>query len=347
MSEILGAAGRFWRQLVAAVIGVAMIVLVLTTVGGGPTEVVAEFTDSAGLFVGNEVGIRGVKVGEVTGIEPRGSVVEVTLRLDEGIELPASAGAVVVSRSVATDRYIEMTPAVGDGPRMADGARIPLERTRTPVEFDDVVASLGEFSEGLLGKDREGKALRALLAEGAGHGALGRLRPIELVVRLAGLATGPPGLAAGEDRQVEVAGEDLLGGQVDEALRAVAAVRGVARLPGGQPEPPGDDQGGIAVLPAEQGDNPDRVDLGDRVEPGVLRGLTDRSGHQVHRFDHIAGTGGVIQELSGADEHWGTRIEGHGVTIRNAAEASRLDPFTFDGRGHTGPGTGDGPTLAR
>lgn len=167
MSEVLVAASRFRRQLVAAGLGMALIVLVLTTVGGGPTEVVAEFDDSAGLFVGNEVGIRGVKVGEVTRIEPRGPVVEVTLRLDEDIELPASVGAVVVSRSVATDRYIEMTPAVGKGPRLADGARIPLQRTRTPVEFDEVVASLGEFSEGLLGKDRDGKALRGLLSEGA------------------------------------------------------------------------------------------------------------------------------------------------------------------------------------
>ena len=32
----------------------------------------ADFSDSAGLFVGNDVGVRGVKIGRVTKIEPKG-----------------------------------------------------------------------------------------------------------------------------------------------------------------------------------------------------------------------------------------------------------------------------------
>ena len=168
----------------------AGVVVVLALVAGGlavaaeeaPLRVTAELDDSAGLFVGNDVGILGVKVGEITDIRPTGSVVEVDLEIEPGTDVPASAGAVVVSRSVATDRYVELTPADAEGPRMEDGARIPLERTRTPVEFDEVLASLGEFSQGLLGKDGDGRALRALLAEGAG--ALdGRGRDVNRTVR--------------------------------------------------------------------------------------------------------------------------------------------------------------------
>jgi virulence factor Mce-like protein len=148
----------------------------------GPITVTAELDDSAGLFVGNDVGILGVKVGEVTDIRPRGRIVEVDLEVQDDVDVPASAGAVVVSRSVATDRYVELTPADADGPRMKDGARIPLERTRTPVEFDEVLESLGDFSEGLLGKDGDGQALRAFLAEGA-DALDGRGRDVNRTVR--------------------------------------------------------------------------------------------------------------------------------------------------------------------
>ena len=39
--------------------------------GGGSLEISAVFKDSAGLFVGNDVGILGVRVGKVTKIEPQ------------------------------------------------------------------------------------------------------------------------------------------------------------------------------------------------------------------------------------------------------------------------------------
>lgn len=171
-----------WQPVAAGLVCIALVAVAISTLGGGPTRVVAEFDDSAGLFVGNDIGIRGVKVGEITEIKPKGSVVEVRFELDDEVSVPATAGAVVVSRSVATDRYVELTPVGGDGPRMADGARIPLDRTRTPVEFDEVIASLGEFSEGMLGKDGKGTALRALLSEGA-NAMKGRGQDINQTVR--------------------------------------------------------------------------------------------------------------------------------------------------------------------
>ncbi len=72
--------------------------------------VVAYFPDSAGLFVGNDVGILGVPVGKITEIEPAGIEVKVTMEIDADRAIPADAGAAVVARSVATDRYVELTP---------------------------------------------------------------------------------------------------------------------------------------------------------------------------------------------------------------------------------------------
>ena len=96
--------------------GAAVVVLMLTAAcycspfSGGKMEVVAYFEDSAGLFVGNDVGILGVTVGKITSIEPEGDEVKVTMEVDDDYDVPADAGAVVVARSVATDRYVELTP---------------------------------------------------------------------------------------------------------------------------------------------------------------------------------------------------------------------------------------------
>lgn len=185
-------------------------------VGGDDLHVTALFDDSAGLFVGNDVGILGVPVGKVTGITPAGDVVEVELELDGDTDLPASAGAVVVARSVATDRYVELTPAFEDGPRMKDGATIPLDRTRTPVEFDEVLASLEQFSTGLLGKDGHAAAISKLLRSGAqaldGRGA-------DLHDTLRDLSTAAAAIASHRD--------DISGtiGNLDQLTALVAANR--------------------------------------------------------------------------------------------------------------------------
>ena len=106
--------------------------------------------DGAGLYVGNDVGVLGVPVGKVTQVEPEGKVVKVTLKVtDPNIKIPADAAAVVVSRSVATDRYVELTPVYHGGAEMPSGTLIPLDRTRTPVDFDEVLGSLSDLAASL------------------------------------------------------------------------------------------------------------------------------------------------------------------------------------------------------
>ncbi len=136
--------------------------------GGGKTEITAYFQDSAGLFVGNDVGILGVAVGKVTAIEPDGDHVKVTLEIDDEYKVPADAGAVVVARSVATDRYVELTPVYHKGPTLEDGAEIPIDRTRSPVDFDQILASLNEFATGIAGSKKATGAIRRFIDRGAG-----------------------------------------------------------------------------------------------------------------------------------------------------------------------------------
>jgi phospholipid/cholesterol/gamma-HCH transport system substrate-binding protein len=134
---------------------------------GANITVTALMADSAGLFVGNDVGVLGVPVGKVTSIEPEGSHVRVTMSIDRDQPVPADAGAVIVARSVATDRYVELTPVYHQGPRMSDGAVIPMPRTRTPVDFDEVLAALDEFASGIAGQKGTRDAIANILREGS------------------------------------------------------------------------------------------------------------------------------------------------------------------------------------
>jgi len=134
---------------------------------GGNITVTALMADSAGLFVGNDVGVLGVPVGKVTSIRPDGSHVRVTMSIDRDQPVPADAGAVIVARSVATDRYVELTPVYHQGPRMSDGAVIPMPRTRTPVDFDEVLAALDQFATGIAGQKGTRNAIANILREGS------------------------------------------------------------------------------------------------------------------------------------------------------------------------------------
>lgn len=109
----------------------------------------AVFTGVVGLYEGNDVRVLGVKVGTVDQVTPRGDVVEVTLAVDRDVRVPAEAKALIVAPSLVSDRYVQLTPAHTGGPVMAHGAKIPRERTATPLEVDDLYASLSRVSQTL------------------------------------------------------------------------------------------------------------------------------------------------------------------------------------------------------
>ena len=79
-------------------------------------------------------------------------------------------GAVVVAASVVSDRYIQLTPPYTAGPQMASGAVIPERRTATPVEVDQLFASLTKLATelGPNGVNKHG-ALSDVLNTGAAN----------------------------------------------------------------------------------------------------------------------------------------------------------------------------------
>ncbi|MGQ0482106.1 MAG: MCE family protein [Pseudonocardia sp.] len=165
----------------SATLAVALVAVWLTTgcsvLSGDQLRVTAVFTDSIGLYVGNDVSVLGIPVGEVTAIRPEGTRVIVELAVDRDTPIPADVGAVTVSPSVVTDRRVELTPVYRGGARLRDGDRIPMERTRTPVEIDRVFAAAdrlaGELNKVMDsgGRSALADALDVSSREFAGNGA--------------------------------------------------------------------------------------------------------------------------------------------------------------------------------
>lgn len=113
------------------------------------TRLSAYFGKTVGLYEGSSVRVLGVEVGEITAVTPQGGAVRVDMSVDAGVPISPEAGAVVVAPSLVSDRYVQLTPPYDSGERMRSGTVIPLERTATPAELDDLYESLHELSTSL------------------------------------------------------------------------------------------------------------------------------------------------------------------------------------------------------
>jgi len=154
------------RRLLTVVVVVLLVAagFVCWTGRSGTRQVSAVLPSAVSLFPGSDVRIMGVRVGKVTAVTPRPDSVLVEMEYDDEYSLPADAQAVVISPSVIGDRYVQLTPAYVDGPRLAAGATIPRSRTAVPVELDDMVASTTRLADALgpRGANREGAVTRLL-----------------------------------------------------------------------------------------------------------------------------------------------------------------------------------------
>jgi phospholipid/cholesterol/gamma-HCH transport system substrate-binding protein len=112
-------------------------------------HVTGHFTRAVGVYPGSDVRVLGVKVGEITEVVPEGATVRVQMAYAAAQMVPADAVAVIVPPSVVSDRYVQLAPVYRGGPVLRDGADIPLQRTASPVELDDIYGAVNELSVAL------------------------------------------------------------------------------------------------------------------------------------------------------------------------------------------------------
>jgi phospholipid/cholesterol/gamma-HCH transport system substrate-binding protein len=134
---------------IGAVVIAIVVVAVLLFRGGGGYEVTAQFLNAAQLVKGNQVMVGGTPVGSVKDIKiTKDGQAEVKLSVKEDYDdLPAETQAVIrqASQSGIANRYVELQLPSNDkrsGKKIADGGRIPVTRTTTTVELDELFNTL-------------------------------------------------------------------------------------------------------------------------------------------------------------------------------------------------------------
>lgn len=129
-------------------LALAALLALLLVVGAGvairntffrPTTITAYFHTATAIYPGDDVRVSGLKVGTIESIKPAGTQAKMVMHVDHGISIPADAKAVIVAQNLVAARYVQLTPAYRSaGATMADGAVIPVNRTATPVEWDEI-----------------------------------------------------------------------------------------------------------------------------------------------------------------------------------------------------------------
>lgn len=174
-------ANTFTRRLRARPTALIGAVVLLLAIGGGTwwyvnstsgrTNFTAMFRESVGVYPGSDVRMLGVKVGGVDKVTPQGTQVRVSMHLDRGVAAAADTRAVIISPSLVSDRYVQLTaPYGGSGPKLAAGTVIPIGRTATSVEIDQLTNSIVQLTKALgpEGANKNG-ALADLLNVGAAN----------------------------------------------------------------------------------------------------------------------------------------------------------------------------------
>ena len=103
----------------------------------------AVFASGAELVAGDDVTINGVRVGRVDGLRPVAGGADVDLLLHtEYAPLWKDARAMVKSKNLLGETYVELSRGTPQSGPMPDGGRIGLDHTLVPVEVDQVLSVL-------------------------------------------------------------------------------------------------------------------------------------------------------------------------------------------------------------
>jgi phospholipid/cholesterol/gamma-HCH transport system substrate-binding protein len=124
------------------------ILLFLWVTFGGPTpfraktyEVQIPFREATQLAEQSDVRISGVNVGKVQKIElaPNGEQAHATVAIDaQYAPIPESTRAILRTKTLLGETYIELTPGSREGPELADGGTLPTANIAESVQLDEI-----------------------------------------------------------------------------------------------------------------------------------------------------------------------------------------------------------------
>jgi phospholipid/cholesterol/gamma-HCH transport system substrate-binding protein len=124
------------------------ILLFLWITFGGPTpfkartyEIKVPFQEATQLAQQSDVRISGVSVGKVQTIEqsPDGQQAQATINIeDKYAPIPKGTRAILRTKTLLGETYVELTPGNSDGPELPDGATLAKANVAESVQLDEI-----------------------------------------------------------------------------------------------------------------------------------------------------------------------------------------------------------------
>lgn len=157
---------KTWLGLGAAAVVIALVVGLVVGVNRAQyRNVVAYFPSLSGVYTGDAVRVLGVRVGQISEIEPRSGDVKMTMRVKRDVALPQDVRAVVVAQSLVSGRFVQLTPTYEGGPELTGDTDIPMDRTAVPIEWDEVKEQLDELTAAIGPTDEDSRGTAAAAIE--------------------------------------------------------------------------------------------------------------------------------------------------------------------------------------
>ncbi|NUS43508.1 MAG: MCE family protein [Mycobacteriaceae bacterium] len=121
-------------------------------IGDHPKTLHIQFEDVTDLVPQAAVKVDGVPVGRVDAIDVAqgGWTADVTVLVNNSVRLPGNAIAAVQQTNLLGEKFIELSPPAQEtaSGQLADGATIPLSRTRTATDIEQVLGALSLLLNG-------------------------------------------------------------------------------------------------------------------------------------------------------------------------------------------------------
>jgi phospholipid/cholesterol/gamma-HCH transport system substrate-binding protein len=117
--------------------------------GSHPYTVTIQFADVLDLVPQSNVKVNDVAVGKVQSISLKGWVASVKVKVNGNTDLPANARAAVQQTSLLGEKFVALEQPLGEPEgKLKDAGKIPLSRTGTAPEVEEVLGALSLLLNG-------------------------------------------------------------------------------------------------------------------------------------------------------------------------------------------------------
>ncbi|RZI80339.1 MAG: MCE family protein, partial [Microbacterium sp.] len=134
---------------IAVLLGALLANTMLNGLNGDTASYKAQFGDVAGLRVGDDMRVAGVRVGRVQDIEINGSGAEVTFDLVKSQPLLDTTKIVMRYQNLLGQRYLALVQTGTAGKQLPDDAKIPLARTSPGFDLTELLNGFRPLFEAL------------------------------------------------------------------------------------------------------------------------------------------------------------------------------------------------------